>query len=138
MGISLNSVEAFIQGKHKKDLIPFAVVPHIGEVEPVLTLVAHPSKASLKCRRDSVRVRACIGGAEVEIALVPFGEEVCDVVELRLLRRWFHVLELEMLINELLGFQAQHGFHCIRNLWLLLSGRNYTPRFYDASACLIS
>ena len=96
-----------------------AVVPHIGEVEPVLLLVAHPSETSLECRREGIRVRACIGGAEVEIALVPLGEEVRDVVELRLLRRWFDVLGPEMVVYKLLDFPAQLDFYRVRYLGLL-------------------
>ncbi len=83
--------QAFFQGSVKEDLIPLAVVPHIGEIEPVLSLVAHPSKSNLEFGRDSFRMRARIGCAEIEIAPAPFGEEICDVVELRLFRRRFHV-----------------------------------------------
>ena len=62
-----DSIETFIHAKGKEDLVPFAVVPHIGEVEPVLILVAHPSEASLEFLRGSVRVRTCPSGVEIEI-----------------------------------------------------------------------
>jgi len=104
-------------------------VPHVGEIKPVVSLVANPGKASLEGGRDSVWVRARIGCAEVEIALVPFREQIGDVVELRLLGRRFHVFGLQMLVNELLSFPAQLGFHRVRRLGLLRFRRTVDPGF---------
>ena len=67
-------IEALIHSQVPIDLPPLAVMPHIGEIEPALSLVAHPGKTSLECRRDSVRVGTSISCAEIEIALVPFRE----------------------------------------------------------------
>lgn len=137
MGFFSNRLEALLQGEVKEYLGPLAGVPHIGEIEPVPSLVSHPSKARLECWGDSVRVRAGIGCAEVEIALVPLREEIGDVVELGLLGRRLHVLGPETVVYELLGFPAHLDFYRGRYLGLLRFRWAIHPDFATLGHCFI-
>ncbi len=95
-----NRCKAFIHTEIRVNLSPLPSVPHVCEVELAVPQVLHASETSFKCRGNGIGMGAGMSGAEVEVALIPFGEDVYQVVESRILRRRFNMVWLEALIYQ--------------------------------------
>ena len=105
-----NLCEAFVHTEIRVNLIPLSRVPHVCEVELAIFQVLHASETSFKCRGNGIGMGAGMSGAEVEVALIPFGEDVYQVVESRILRRRFNMVWLEVLIYQFPAFAETSAF----------------------------
>jgi len=74
-----NGSEAFTQSEIRVNLSPLPSVPHVCEVELTISLVLHAGETSFKVRGNSIGMGTRISGSEVEVALMPSGEDVRQV-----------------------------------------------------------
>jgi hypothetical protein len=124
-----NCCEAFIRTEIRVNLSPLSSMPHVCEVELMISQVLHAGETSFKARGNGIGMGAGISGAEVEVALIPSGEDVRQIVESCILWRRFKVLELQVLLDQFLGFRGQLGLNRIRHLHLRRFGRAIHPCF---------
>ena len=101
-----NGCEAFTQSEIRVNLSPLPSVPHVCEVELTISLVLHAGETSFKVRGNSIGMGTRISGSEVEVALMPSGEDVRQIIESCILWRRFKVLGLQVLFDQFLGFRG--------------------------------
>jgi hypothetical protein len=106
-------------------------MPHEGQIELRGTNILQSGKFGLEVISNGVWSRAVIFRAEVEVAPIPFGVDVHDVVPLGVFGGWLHEIRLQEGFYEAIGFLLNFSLDFIwhrgfcRNVDPLLVGSGY-------------
>jgi hypothetical protein len=104
MRFTPDTLQALIKGQVGKEFSPLPSVPHIRETEGLVSHILEPCESALEELRYSVRGRAPISSAEIEIALIPLGIDVDNVVERSILRWRFNMLWFQYGLDQMISF----------------------------------
>ena len=85
-------------------LIPVPGMTHVSKVESFVSDVCHSCKPEFECGRQRMRAGGGVSGAKVEVALVPSGPNIDNIIHFRVSGRSFDVFRLEMFLNKFIGF----------------------------------
>lgn len=87
-----DTLQTLIKGQVGEEFYPLPSVPHIRETKIFISHILQPCESAFKKIRYSIRERAAVSSAEIEIALIPLGIDVNNVVQPSILRRWLDML----------------------------------------------
>jgi hypothetical protein len=79
----LHCLKRFFQRNTLQYFKPLFCVAHVGHIESVVARIFQSGELHLKKFRNAVLIDAPVLRAEVEVSLVPLGEDLHDVIELR-------------------------------------------------------
>jgi len=77
---------------------------HVRKIKPFISDVSHSGEPEFECGRERMRAGRGVSSAKVEIALVPSGLNIDDIVDFRVRGRRFDICRLEMFLNKLISF----------------------------------
>jgi hypothetical protein len=80
VGFTYYTLQAFVKAHVSENDYPLTRMPHVSQIETLVSYVFEPGKYSFKELRNGVRQRTPIGRTKVEIGMVPLGIEVNNVV----------------------------------------------------------
>ena len=94
-------------------------VSHIRETKGPIFHILQPCESAFKKLRYLIRGRAPVSSAEIEIALIPLGIDVNNVVEPSILRRWHDMLWFQYGLDQMVSFFLNVGFDAFGHLVLV-------------------
>jgi len=125
-----DTLQTLIKGQVGKEFYPLPGVPHIREIKGLISRILQPCKSAFKKLRNSIRGRAPISGAQIEIALIPPGINVNDVVELSILWRRLDMLWFQYGLDQMISFFLNVGLDAFGHLVLELSWWARSPGLF--------
>jgi hypothetical protein len=122
-----DTLQTLIKGQVGEEFYPLPGVPHIRETKFFISHILQPCESAFKKIRYSIRERAAVSSAEIEIALIPLGIDVNNVVQPSILRRWLDMLWFQYGLDEMISFFLDIGLDTFRYLVLELFRREKSP-----------
>jgi len=99
-----NGCQTFFNGEVEIDLIPVPGMTHVRKIELFISDVSHSGEPEFECGRERMRAWRGVSSAKVEIALVPPGPNIDDIIQFRVRGRRFDICRLEIFLNKLIAF----------------------------------
>ena len=109
VGIISDRFYALIHGQVRVQLYPLAGMTHKGEMKMLVPGILHTSKFCLEAWLYWMWACHTIFGTEVERLVVPLAVDIDYVIELRILRGWLDIFQLQFSLNEFIRLSSTHG-----------------------------
>jgi hypothetical protein len=133
MRFTADTLQTLIKRQVGEEFYPLPGVPHIREAKGLVSQILQPCESAFKKLRYSIRKRAPVSSAEIEIASIPLGIDVNNVVEPGILRRRLDVLWFQCGLDQMISFCLNVGLDAFGHLVLELSWRARPPRSFLSS-----
>ena len=120
MRFTPDTLQTLIKRQVGEEFYPLPGVPHIREIKGLISRILQPCKSAFKKLRYSIRGRAPISGAQIEIALIPLGIDVNNVVEPSILRGRLDMFWFQYGLDQTISFFLNVGLDAFKRLVLEL------------------
>jgi hypothetical protein len=130
MRFSPDTLQALIKDQVSKEFYPLPGVPHIRETKGLISHILQPCESAFKKLRYSIKGRAAISSAEIEITLIPLGIDINNVVELSILRWRLDMLWFQYGLDQMISFFLNVGLDAFGHLVLELFWRARHPGLF--------
>jgi hypothetical protein len=130
MRFTPDTLQTLIKRQVGEEFYPLPGVPHIREAKGLISHILQPCESAFKKLRYSIRERAPVSSAEIEIASIPLGIDVNNVVEPSILRRRFDMLWFQCGLDQMISFFLNVGLDAFGHLVLELSWRAKSPGLF--------